>query len=65
MVMLAEDRSVLFGFHTQYSRTGGSDLLGGAPDWIALPEVRRRIRGGGLGSCTAATPARGPGRLSG
>lgn len=49
MVRLDGGRSVLFGFHTQHSRTAGSDLLAGSPDWIGQPEVRRLISAGELG----------------
>ncbi len=49
MVRLDGGRSVLFGFHTQYSQTAGSDLLAGSPDWIGQPEVRRLISRGQLG----------------
>ncbi|MDX6240958.1 MAG: hypothetical protein QOG10_5782 [Kribbellaceae bacterium] len=49
MVLLDGERSVLFGFHTQHSRTTGSDLLVGAPGWIGQPEVRQRFAAGRLG----------------
>ncbi|GAB2587872.1 hypothetical protein [Kribbella endophytica] len=49
MVRLSGGRSVLFGYHTQHSRTAGTDLLAGAPDWIGQPEVKRRITAGDLG----------------
>ncbi|MFG1813227.1 hypothetical protein ACGFIF_05615 [Kribbella sp. NPDC049174] len=49
MVRLEGGRSVLFGFHTQHSRTTGSDLLAGSPDWIGQPEVRHLIARGELG----------------
>ncbi|TCO23184.1 hypothetical protein EV652_1097 [Kribbella steppae] len=49
MVRLEGGRSVLFGFHTQHSRTAGSDLLAGSPDWIGQPDVRRLISRGELG----------------
>lgn len=48
-----QDRSVLFGFHSEISRTaevgrqGG--LLAGAPEWIAQPEVRHRMATGEIG----------------
>lgn len=48
MVQL-DDKAVLFGFHTQHSRTAGSDLLAGSPDWIGQPEVKRRLGAGELG----------------
>ncbi len=46
---LEDGRAVLFGFHTQHSRTAGADLLAGSPDWIGLPEVRRRQAPGRAG----------------
>ncbi|MEV6286876.1 hypothetical protein [Kribbella sp. NPDC051770] len=49
MVRLDGGRSVLFGYHTQHSRTAGTDLLAGAPDWIGQPEVKQRIAAGELG----------------
>ncbi|ONI69409.1 hypothetical protein BWI15_22765 [Kribbella sp. ALI-6-A] len=49
MVRLDGGRSVLFGYHTQHSRTAGTDLLAGAPDWIGQPEVKQRIAAGTLG----------------
>ncbi|HET6292511.1 MAG TPA: hypothetical protein VFG33_04030, partial [Kribbella sp.] len=49
MLRLDRERSVLFGFHTQHSQTGGADLLAGSPDWIGQPEVRRRMAAGQLG----------------
>jgi len=49
LVELDQDRAVLFGLHREYSRTTGSDLLEGAPDWIAQPPVRERIGRGELG----------------
>ncbi|TDD20428.1 hypothetical protein E1218_22585, partial [Kribbella turkmenica] len=49
MVRLDDGRAVLFGFHTQHSRTAGADLLAGSPDWIGRPEVRRLISAGELG----------------
>ncbi|MDX2968844.1 hypothetical protein [Kribbella solani] len=49
MSRLGDGRAVLWGFHTQHSRTAGSDLLAGSPDWIGQPEVRRRQDAGELG----------------
>lgn len=49
MVRLEGGRAVLFGFHTQHSRTADADLLAGSPDWIGQPEVKRRIAAGQLG----------------
>ncbi|HWD82896.1 MAG TPA: hypothetical protein VG497_28540, partial [Kribbella sp.] len=49
MVRLADGRAVLWGFHTQHSRTAGEDLLAGSPDWIGQPEVRQRQAAGELG----------------
>ncbi|MEU4601370.1 hypothetical protein AB0F43_00190, partial [Kribbella sp. NPDC023972] len=49
MARLDGGRAVLFGFHTQHSRTAGADLLAGSPDWIGQPEVRRLISSGELG----------------
>src|SRR5215207_958239 len=49
MVRLEGGRAVLFGFHTQHSRTAGADLLAGSPDWVGQPEVKRRIATGQLG----------------
>ena len=49
MVMLDAERSVLFGLHTEHSRTAGSDLLAGSPGWIGQPEVQQRIAAGRLG----------------
>lgn len=49
MVMLDDERSVLFGLHTEHSRTARSDLLAGAPGWIGQPEVQQRIALGRLG----------------
>ncbi|TCM49992.1 hypothetical protein [Kribbella sp. VKM Ac-2568] len=49
MVKLGGGRAVLFGFHTQHSRTAEADLLAGSPDWIGQPEVKRRIAAGQLG----------------
>ncbi|MET9311494.1 hypothetical protein ABZX12_06685 [Kribbella sp. NPDC003505] len=49
MVRLEDGRAVLWGFHTQHSRTAGEDLLAGSPDWIGQPEVRQRQSAGELG----------------
>ncbi|MDX6292918.1 MAG: hypothetical protein QOH50_1993, partial [Kribbellaceae bacterium] len=49
MVMLDGERSVLFGLHTEHSRTAGSDLLAGSPGWIGQPEVQQRLAAGRLG----------------
>src|SRR5215211_2276870 len=49
MLRLDDGRAVLFGFHTQHSRTAGADLLAGSPDWIGQPEVRERRAAGELG----------------
>ncbi|MGW6196633.1 hypothetical protein ACWF0M_10860 [Kribbella sp. NPDC055110] len=49
MARLEDGRAVLWGFHTQHSRTAGEDLLAGSPEWIGQPEVRRRQTAGELG----------------
>ncbi|TWD83834.1 hypothetical protein FB561_5003 [Kribbella amoyensis] len=49
MVRLDGGRAIVFGYHTEHSRTAGTDLVAGAPDWIGQPEVKRRIAAGQLG----------------
>ncbi|TDO55315.1 hypothetical protein EV651_11411 [Kribbella sp. VKM Ac-2571] len=49
MARLEDGRAVLWGFHTQHSRTAGEDLLAGSPEWIGQPEVRQRQTAGELG----------------
>src|SRR5262245_41919375 len=53
LILIADGRAVMFGYHYEESRTADegvyADLLAGAPDWIGQPEVRHRVATGQLG----------------